>query len=83
MASLVTVFVLEFITWVFMLYWYMLPVTAVPAAAVAALLGYFLKRGRGTTAQIGRGILLGSISAPLTIAIFIPAWILAQAVGPL
>ncbi|GAY14071.1 hypothetical protein [Mycobacterium sp. shizuoka-1] len=82
-ATSLTVLVLEFITWVFLLYWYFLPVTAVPAAALAALIGYLLKRSRGTAAQVGQGILIGALAAPLTMAIFIPAWILAQAIGPL
>ncbi|SBS74487.1 conserved membrane hypothetical protein [uncultured Mycobacterium sp.] len=81
-AALLTVLVMEFITWVFIVYWYMLPVTVVPALVVAGLIGYCLTRARGIVAQIGRGVLNGCIAAPLTVIIFIPAWILVQAIGP-
>jgi hypothetical protein len=33
--------------------------------------------------EVGRGMLIGCIAAPLTIAVFIPAWIIAKAVGPI
>ena len=51
-------------TAVFMLAWYMLPFILLPVLIVDALLAYSLTRGRGTVAQVGRGMLIGCISAP-------------------
>lgn len=82
-AAVVNILALEFLTWVFMLAWYMLPVTVLPAVIIDALIAYGLTRGHGTVAQVGRGMLIGCISAPLTILIFIPAWIIAKAIGPI
>jgi hypothetical protein len=52
-----------------------------PVLIVDALLAYGLTRGRGTVAQVGRGMLIGCISAPLTILIVIPAWFIAREFG--
>lgn len=82
-AAIVNMFALEFLTWVFMLAWYMLPVIVLPAVIIDALIAYGLTRGHGTVAQVGRGMLFGCIAAPLTILIFIPAWIIAKAIGPI
>ena len=60
-----------------------MPVTVLPAVVVIALIGYVCTRARGAVHQVGRGMLVGCLSAPLTVAIFIPAWIAAQAIGPL
>ena len=57
--------------------------TVLPAVVIVAVIGYVCTRARGTVHQVGRGMLVGCLSAPLTVAIFIPAWIIAQAIGPL
>ncbi len=81
-AALVNILALEFLTWIFIVYWYMLPVIVLPAVIVDALIGYGLTRGHGSVAQIGRGMLIGCLAAPLTVLVFIPAWIIAKAIGP-
>lgn len=83
LAAALTILLLELLAWVFMLYWYLLPVTVLPAVVIVAVIGYVCTRARGTVHQVGRGMLVGCLSAPLTVAIFIPAWIIAQAIGPL
>lgn len=82
-AAVIDVVVLEFLTWTFMLAFYMIPFTVLPAVVVNALIAWGLTRGRGTVAQVGRGMLIGCVAAPLTVLLFIPAWIIAQAVGPI
>jgi hypothetical protein len=82
-AAVVNIFALEFLTWIFIVYWYLLPVIVLPAVIIDALFAFALTRRRGTAAQVGRGMLIGCISAPLTVVIFIPAWIIAQAIGPI
>ena len=65
-AALIDILVLEFLTWFFLPYWFMLPVTVLPAVIVNAVVAYGLTRGRGTVAQVGRGMLIGGITAPIT-----------------
>jgi hypothetical protein len=80
-AAFINILLLEFLTAVFMLTWYMLPFILLPVLIINALLAYGLTRGRGAVAQVGRGMLIGCISAPLTILIVIPAWFIARAFG--
>lgn len=78
-AVAINTLVLEFVTWVLMVTaWYLLPVVALPALAVDALVAYGLTRGRGTASQVGRGMAIGCIAPLLTVLIFIPGWIIAQ-----
>ena len=80
-AAVVTILGLEFLTAVALLAWYFVPVTVGPAAVLTALTGWGLTRGRTSTAQVGRGMLVGCLSAPLTLAILIPAYLAARAAG--
>ena len=80
-GAVVTILVLEFLTAVCMLAWYLLPVTVLPAVVLIALIAWGLRRGRGAVAQIGRGMLIGCLSVPLTLAILIPAYLAARAMG--
>jgi hypothetical protein len=82
-AGLLTMLVLEFLTWVLLAVWYVLPVVVLPILIVVGLVAYRLTTARGTVAQIGRGMLIACAAAPLTIAIFIPAYIFAHAVPPI
>ena len=78
-AVAINTLVLEFVTWVLMVTaWYFLPVIALPALVVDALVAYGLTRGRGTVCQVGRGMAIGCIVPLLTMVIFIPGWIIAQ-----
>jgi hypothetical protein len=83
-AAFLNIFVLEVFTWFFMvLAWYLLPVVVLPAVIINALVAYGLTKVRGTTAQIGRGMLIGCACSPLTVAIFATGYIVAQAIGPI
>lgn len=80
-ATALNVLVLEFLTWVYMLAWYMIPFIVLPIVVVDALIAWGLTRGRGAVGQVGRGMLIGCIAAPLTVLIFTAAWAVAQAIG--
>ena len=75
--------VLEFVTWFFMPAWYLVPVIVLPIVIVNPLIGYALTKRHGLTGQVGRGLMLASASAPLTIVLFVVALVVANAVGPL
>ena len=81
-AAAANVLVLDFLTWVYMLAWYMIPIVVLPVVIVDALVGWGLKRGRGAVGQVGRGMLIGCLVAPLTVVIFTAAWAIAHLFGP-
>ena len=81
-AAIVTVTALEVLSWVYLLWgWYLLPVVVLPAVALDLLIGYGLTRMSGAAAQVGRGMVIGGIAAPLTVLLFIPCWLAAGALG--
>lgn len=57
---------------------FVLPVVLV-YMAIAAL----ITQARGPTGQIGRGMLIGSLSGPLSLLTFGAVWAIAHAMGPL
>lgn len=79
-VAVLHVFVVEFSTWLFMPYSivFVLPVVLI-YMAIAAL----VTQASGTMGQIGRGMLFGALSGPLSLLIFIPGFIIAHAIGPL
>jgi len=66
-AVVVTTLLSEVLTWTLLPSApYLVPVVVLPAAAVAAILGYGLRRVGGTVGRVGRGVLIGCWSGPLT-----------------
>lgn len=78
-VAVLHVFIVEFATWLFMPYSivFVLPVVLV-YMAIAAL----VMQARGRIGQIGRGMLIGSLSGPLSLLIFGAVWAIAHAIGP-
>lgn len=76
------IFVVELATWVFMPYSivFVLPVVLV-YIAISAFLAWAWPSGM--VGQLGRGMLIGSLSGPLSLIIFGAAWAVAQAIGPI
>ena len=79
-VAVLHVFIVEFTTWLFMPYSivFVLPVVLV-YMAIAAL----VMQASGTVGQIGRGMLIGSLSGPLSLLIFGALWAIAHAIGPI
>jgi hypothetical protein len=82
-AACVNMLLLEFVTWVFMPWFLVVPYVLVPVLAIDALISGVLMRMSGRASQIGRGMLIGCISAPLTAFLAITTIIVAHAVGPI
>ncbi|MDM4139600.1 MULTISPECIES: hypothetical protein [Mycobacterium] len=70
----------EVATWLLMPYSivFVLPVVLIYMAVAA-----FVLRASGTLGQIGRGMLIGSLSGPLSLLIFGAVWAIAHAIGPI
>lgn len=79
-AALANTLVLDFVTWVF-LPWLYMTVLMLPILLVDVLISIVVSRREGKVGQAGRGMLIGCLSAPLALVIFIPGTILATAIG--
>lgn len=82
-VAMAHVFVVDLATWLFVLpmwpfVFIVLPIT-LAYIGVSALIG----RAPGTWGQVGRGMMIGGLSGPLSLLVFIPAFIIAGAIGPL
>ena len=77
-AAMVNILVLEIVAWVF-IPWLVLAIFALPAILLDLAVSTMLTKCAGKLGQAGRGMLIGCISAPLSLVIFIPAIIVVQA----
>lgn len=79
-VAVLHVFVVEFTTWLFMPYSivFVLPVVLI-YMAIAAL----VMQASGMMGQIGRGMLIGGLSGPLSLLVFGALWAIAHAIGPI
>jgi hypothetical protein len=80
LAALVNVFFVSLATWYF-IPWFALAVFVVPILLLDVAVGVVLMTRPGATGQVGRGMLIGSIAAPLTLLVFLPGLLLVQALG--
>lgn len=79
-AALANTLVLDFATWV-LLPWLYMAVLVLPILLVDVLISVVASRRGGKVGQAGRGLLVGCLSGPLSLIIFIPALILVTAAG--
>ncbi|MEB3032573.1 hypothetical protein [[Mycobacterium] nativiensis] len=79
-AALATIAVVETATWVWFPYWILSLYCLGIATVIVVPTGFFMSQSGGAkTAQIGRGILIGYLATPLTIALaVIPPVIVTQ-----
>lgn len=82
-AALANVFVVEIVTWLFVLPMPPLALIVFPASLAYTALCAAIGKAPGKIGQAGRGMLLGSLASPLSLIIFIPAFIIAHAIGPI
>lgn len=79
-AALANILIVEFALWTLMP-WFLLAVFVVPLLLVDLVVAVVLKSRRGTLGQIGRGMMIGLLAAPAGLALFVPGFMIAQAVG--
>jgi hypothetical protein len=80
LVAILHVFVIEFTTWLFMPYSVVL---VLPAVLIYIAISAFIARAPGRIGQVGRGMLIGSLSGPLSLIIFGAVWAIAHAIGPI
>ena len=79
-AALANILLVETAVWV-VLPWYLLALYGVPLLLVDLLAATVLKSRPGRAGQIGRGMLIGLLSVPAGLALFLPLLGLAQVLG--
>lgn len=72
--------IVEFATWLLLPYSL---VFVLPPVLVYMAIAALIALASGRIGQIGRGMLLGSLSAPLSMIVFGAAWAAAHAIGPI
>ncbi|ORB73532.1 hypothetical protein [Mycobacterium scrofulaceum] len=73
----------DLVTWLFVLPMWPLVIVVLPVTLSYIGIGAVIARASGRWGQIGRGMMIGSLSGPLSLLIFIPAFVLANAIGPI
>jgi hypothetical protein len=80
LVAVAHILVVDLATWLYIPL-FILEVFALPVLLVYMAIAGLIAKRPGKVGQAGRGMLIGSLSGPLTLIIFIPAWIIAQAIG--
>ncbi len=82
-VAIVHIFVVDLVTWLFVLPMWPFVFVVLPVTLAYVGISALIARASGRCGQIGRGMMIGSLSGPLSLLIFIPAFIIAGAIGPL
>lgn len=82
-VAIAHVFVVDFVTWLFVLPMWPLVIVVLPVTLAYIGVSALIARTSGRCGQIGRGMMIGSLSGPLSLVIFIPAFVIAAAIGPI
>ncbi|OBB85198.1 hypothetical protein [Mycobacterium sp. 852002-30065_SCH5024008] len=73
----------DFVTWLFVLPMWPFVFVVLPVTLAYVGISALLARAPGRCGQIGRGMMIGSLSGPVSLVIFIPAFVIAAAIGPI
>lgn len=79
-AALVNILIVEFALWMTMP-WFALAIFVIPLLLVDFVVAAVLKSRKGTSGQVGRGMLIGLLAAPAALVVFLPGFLLAQSAG--
>ena len=79
-AALVNILVIEFVMWV-LLPWVFLLVYLVPLLLLDLGVSAFLRSRQGRLGEVGRGMMIGCLSAPAAVVSFVPLYLLGLGLG--
>jgi hypothetical protein len=82
-AALVNILIVDLATWLVVLPLPPLAMLVLPISLAYTGLCAVLAKAPGKWGETGRGMLIGSLAAPLSLIVFIPAFIIAHAIGPI
>lgn len=76
LAATANILVLEFVTWVTVPLVVVALYFALPLFLIDLIVSAALAKAPRKTGQVGRGMLIGCIAAPLTLLIFVPGYVI-------
>ncbi len=79
-VTMVHILIVDLTTWIFMPYSIVL---VLPVVLIYMALSAVIAWRPGKIGQLGRGMLFGSLSGPLSLIIFAAVWAIAHAIGPI
>lgn len=79
-AALVNILFVETAVWYF-LPWFALAIFVLPFVLIDLAIAAVLRSRPGVAGQVGRGMLIGLVAAPVALAVFLPGFLLVQAAG--
>ncbi|OBI35831.1 hypothetical protein A5709_17750 [Mycobacterium sp. E1386] len=82
-VAIAHIFVVDLVTWLFVLPMWPLVIIVLPVTLAYIGVSALIARASGRCGQVGRGMLIGSLSGPLSLLIFGAAFVIAHAIGPL
>lgn len=82
-VAIVHVFVVDLGTWLIVLPMWPFAFIVLPITLAYIGISALIARAPGRWGQVGRGMTIGSLSGPLSLLVFVPAFIVAGAIGPL
>lgn len=82
-VAMVHVFAVGLATWLFVLPMWPFVFIVLPITLAYIGVSALVARAPGRRGQVGRGMMIGSLSGPLSLLVFIPAFIIAGAIGAL
>lgn len=77
-SAVANIVVVEVAVWTF-LPWFVLVIFVLPLLLVDLAIAVVLRARPGVAGQVGRGMLIGTIAAPATLAVLLPGLLIAQA----
>lgn len=82
-VAIAHIFVVDVATWLFVLPMWPFVLIVLPITLAYIAISALIARAPGRWGQVGRGMMIGSLSGPLSLLIFIPAFVIAGAIGPI
>lgn len=82
-VAIAHIFVIDLATWFIVLPMWPFVIFVLPITLAYVAIGALVAMAPRRWGQVGRGMMIGSLSGPLSLLIFIPAFIVLHAIGPL
>ncbi|BBZ06287.1 hypothetical protein MDOR_04760 [Mycolicibacterium doricum] len=80
-AALVNILFVETAAVWYFLPWFALAIFVLPFVLIDLAIAAVLRSRPGVAGQVGRGMLIGLVAAPVALAVFLPGFLLVQAAG--
>ncbi|OBI94826.1 hypothetical protein [Mycobacterium sp. 1465703.0] len=73
----------DLVTWLIVVPMWPFVIFVLPITLAYIAISALISRAPGRLGQVGLGMVFGSLSGPLSLLVFVPAFIIAHAIGPI